>query len=170
MGCACSGYDRKTGQIALHSNAVLSSPIKGLTKDLHGKRTAFLDELEMWVERYQCKAIIAERYQNRGIRGTTVEEVTLMLGFVIERFSHLKVKLITAATWKNDWHRKHPDEDLKELYKVCQTAPHQLDATLIGFYGLQKLFKHDMKYSVDGLLEGVASVSQSKLYKRKAQR
>jgi len=153
--------------LKLKANAILQNPMKNMKGDLHEARVKFIGEIDYWITSFDCKAIVAERYQARGIRGNSGELISMMMGILFQRYRKLEVRFITAATWKNDFHR-NSDYDLKELYKVCRTAPHQLDATLIGIYGLQQMTGRRYQYGVESLLEGVANVSHGKLYNRKA--
>lgn len=160
---ACSTL---TEQPVLLANALLRSPIRGLTSGLPQKRRAFLQELALWVKAYDPSIIIMERFQSRGLKGSTVEEISVMLGCVLTQYPKLDVQFITAATWKNQWHRDFSGYELKTLYKVCRTTPHQLDATLIGLHAGQKKLGYSPTYHPENLLQGVASVSLDPLYNR----
>ncbi len=164
FGISCSALI--DGQPVLKANGLLQNPIKQLKSDLAGQRKRFLQEIDYWITSFGCKAIVAERYQARGIRGNSGELISLMMGIILQRYRKLDVQLITAAQWKNDWHRQY-DFNLKDVYKACRTTPHQLDATLIGLYGLQQLEGRKFDYNVQGLLDGVAAVSLGKLFNRK---
>ena len=165
FGIACSAD--VGGKLVLKANSVLSNPMKNMKGDLRSSRIAFLKEIDYWVSNFNCKAIIAERYQARGIRGNSGELISMMMGIVLQRYRKLDIQFVTAASWKNDWNRNH-DIDLKDLYKVCRTTPHQLDATLIGAYFLQQKMKRRYEYSLQSLIDGVAGVSCAKLFNRKA--
>lgn len=96
----------------------------------------FLRQIRKVCKEHTVDAIIAERYQNRGIRGKTIEAVNMMLGSLLV-CNTLPVTLITAATWKNACNRQLPLKDWYQAVKKPLT-PHRLDAALIGLYGLQQ--------------------------------
>lgn len=162
-----SAVDYVYGRPVLIANAVMVNPIKGLTKDLINKKYLFMQEIAYWVETYNIKSIAIERFQSRGLKGTLIEEISMMIGFIIERYSELDLRLYTAATWKNQWHRQFSGYNLKDLYKVCRAQPHQLDATLIALHHAQKQDNTNLDYNVNTLIEGVALRSVTKTINRK---
>lgn len=98
----------------------------------------FLKQIRKACRDYHVDAIIAERYQNRGIRGKTIEAVNMMLGSLLI-CNKLPVTLVTAAVWKNAANRQF---SLNTWYAEVTKplTPHRLDAALIGLYGLQQEF------------------------------
>lgn len=167
FGIACTEYNN--GKVRLLANATLDSPIKGLTEDIQLKQDAFIKEIDQWISNFKCGALIAERFQARGLLGTTSEEVNIMLGCLLNNYSKLKIKLVIASTWKNAFRRKH-GFNLKDYYMKCKTTPHQLDAFLIGVYGLEIGFKQDFKYSIDDAINAVEQTSLVRLINRKSLR
>lgn len=169
MGIAATQIDLRTGRAAVLANAVMTNPIHGLTREvLEPQRDAFVAELGQWVSLFEPNAIVAERFQSRGLKGSLVESVNLMLGIILGHYSDRSIRLITAATWKNRFQKAH-SVDLKYLYKVCGAQPHQLDATLIGLWALEqglRPFPHNPK----SVLESVERTSLVKLSTRKAKR
>lgn len=115
-------------------NGLVPCTIKNL-KD-HDERRKQMRRYRNWVrekiEHYEVTHMIGERYMTRGINGSTIESVNMMLG-VLQCFN-LSDKFIPAATWKNALTRA--EIVLKEEYRYARTTPHQLDASLIGIYGL----------------------------------
>jgi len=167
-GIAVSEFSK--GKIYHLANSVMVNPINSLKGDIQSARQLFMDEIDLWIKEFDCKAIIAERFQSRGLKGSTVEAVSLMLGCLLQGYPTLKQKLIPASQWKNDFSRNvglGDKELLKQLYKIVGTEPHQLDATLIGFYGLQLAFKTQVDYSLEHLVDTVNKQSLLKLHKRK---
>ncbi len=116
------------------ANSIVTNPIYDLTK-FSVQRAVFLAEMDRWFELYQPSAIIAERFQTRGLLGPLVEIVSVMLGLLAGRYN-VPIKLITAATWKNEFNRRFP-YPLDDLYKKARVTPHQLDSCLIGVFGLE---------------------------------
>lgn len=166
MGISAVGFDKKKKKGVILANAVMMRPLKGLTGNVNSQLDQFIDELRMWITHFNIKAIVVERYQNRGIRGATAEEIGYMIGALFREFRHLKIKAITAATWKNKFHRRFVDHDLKVMYKQIRTPAHQLDATLIGMFGLEKAFG-EIDYDPDKLMLGVEHTSLMRLINRK---
>lgn len=171
MGIAVTEYSYKHQSARVLCNAVMQSPVKGLARDLRKSRDRFLEELHLWVDLYKPDAMIIERYMARGIRGSTGEEINIMIGAAITEFKDIPTLLVSAATWKNDFRRQFPDDRdcLKRLYKVCRTTPHQLDAVLQGLYLLKKGLHLDrINYSIPSLLQQVEDTSLGRLINRKA--
>ena len=157
----------------LLENGLCPCPMNNL-KDHKIRQRQRLEYLE-WVRRmsqkFEARAIFAERYMTRGIKGPTIESVNMMLGLLQSLL--LPDRYIPAAVWKNAVTRQ--GIDLKQEYKYCLTAPHQLDATLIGVWGLHQAFNIKDLGSMNNktfgvLLKEVARTSTAKLYNRKATR
>lgn len=170
MGIAVTEYSYDHQSARVLCNAIMKSPVKGIAKDLRKSRDRFLEELHLWIDLYKPDAMIIERYMSRGIRGSTGEEINIMIGAAITEFKDIPTLLVSAATWKNDFRRQFPNDqdNLKRLYKVCKTTPHQLDAVLQGLYLLKKGLDLDtIRYSIPSLLDQVESTSLNKLITRK---
>jgi hypothetical protein len=74
----------------------------------------------------------AERYMNRGIKGTLIELISFMLAINIQTIETPNKKLLAAVTWKGPFKKIF---DLDAAYKWIKPAPpHVLDATLIAIY------------------------------------
>lgn len=169
MGIAATQIDLRSGKAAVLANAVMTNPIHGLTREvLEPQRDAFVEELGQWVSLFEPNAIVAERFQSRGLKGSLVESVNLMLGIILGHYSDRSIRLITAATWKNRFQKAHA-VDLKELYKTCGAQPHQLDATLIGLWALEQGLR-PFPHSPKSVIESVERTSLVKLSNRKAKR
>lgn len=164
MGIAVAGYE--DGRPVLAANAVMHNPIKGLTKDLLNKKHLFLHEVQQWVEKYDVQTIIIERFQSRGLLGNTVEEVSIMIGILLQHFDHLDVRLVIASTWKTQWNRNFKGYNLKDLYKICPATPHQVDAVLIGLYHLEKAYGYVPSYDPEHLVKVIGRASLTKTINR----
>jgi hypothetical protein len=117
------------------ANAVMMRPVNTLTTINQSSRI-FLEELDQWVLQ-GIDGIVAERFQTRGgaSMGPLIECVSAMIGSML---SYEKpVKAIIASQWKTAFKRRF-GQDLKDLYDSVQVQPHQLDASLIGIYGLEQ--------------------------------
>lgn len=155
-------------QPLLIANRMVDNPIRGLTTALPEKTMLFIEEIDQWVQAYNPSKIVVERFQSRGLMGTTVEEISLMIGALTCFYgTRIPVEAITAATWKNEWHRNFTGYALKDLYRVCRTPDHLLDATLIGIWAQQKINGVVYEYDVGQLLEGVAETTLSPTINRK---
>lgn len=86
-----------------------------------------------------------ERFQARGGKGTTIESINIMAGYLMYRMRKTSQGCYLASTWKNAYNR-HGDlgemyEDLKVLRSdrsVPHKTIHELDALLIGMYHVSK--------------------------------
>lgn len=86
--------------------------------------------------------VVAERYQSRGMGGTTIESVNMMLGILSVMYRDT-MTIYTAATWKNKVNKFF---DLKQLYLdrkelmvpvrpiTDRLTDHETDCTLMGMY------------------------------------
>jgi hypothetical protein len=90
-------------------------------------------------KQYKPELAYIERFQSRGLKGTTIECINIMLGIFVRVFIDLNPTLLLASTWKN---RANKQFDLKAVYsgydldkKRSPKTCHELDSTLIGIYG-----------------------------------
>lgn len=106
---------------------------------------AFLDQLKLF-KKYVFKGlkkspdlVATERYMTRGIKGKSIECVSMMNGILASTVTAKGVTFIlySAASWKNSINRI---VDLKELYKECQKQlkPHEIDASFIALSSYMK--------------------------------
>ena len=103
---------------------------------------AFAEDYENIIQEYQPDVITLERFQTRGFKGKTIELVGTMLGIMMLKNAELActkkvdVRLLTAATWKNQVNRI---SKLKAVYKVMKkrkVVDHRVDAALMSIYNL----------------------------------
>lgn len=165
MGISCVGITKK-GKAVVLANSILMNPITSLVENLQGQKQAFTDELDQWMLLFRPNGIIIERFQSRGGMGPLIEIISLMLGIILQRYKR-PVKFITAATWKNAFHRRFDPLELDDMYKVCRTPPHQLDATFIGCYGLDFGLPDGLKYDPQEIMRQVEETSLLPLINRK---
>jgi hypothetical protein len=154
-------------------NGLCPCPINDLKNhDIRRKqRTSYLKWIRGIVCKHKIAGMFAERYMTRGIKGPTIESVNMMLGML--QSLELPDRYIPAVVWKNAVARQ--GIDLKSEYRLCCTAPHQLDASLIGVYGIHQVFGVKDFGSMDKrqfikLVHQIENTSQAKLYNRKAVR
>lgn len=148
------------------ANSLVAAPLSNLNIGFRGHLSTFMTEIDNWVQEFQPSAMIIERYQARGLRGNTGELISVMIGALAWNY-RMPMRLITAAIWKNEFHRTNGKGHLDELYKTCKTTPHQLDAVLIGCYGLAHGLGVQLKYSVPTLIKQVEKTSRTRLINRK---
>lgn len=163
MGCSLLEIDRSTKSIAVLADAVLMHPLHDI-KQFKKEQALFLSEVSEWISKGKPDAIIAERFQSRGLKGLTIECVCMMLGLL--SMLNLPVLYITAATWKNRYQKRF-NIDLRELYKELQVAPHQLDSALIGCFGAETGLKSYIDFSIDDIINQVTDKSLVPLKIRK---
>ena len=155
MGCSLLDIDRSSKKIKVLANTVLMNPIHDI-KQFSKERKLFLEEISSWVAKGKPKAIVAERFQSRGLRGTTIECVCMMLGML--SMLSLPFYFITASTWKNAYQRRFAI-DLKDIYQEINVVPHILDSALIGCYGIEQGTHRQISFTIDSIIDDVESVS-----------
>lgn len=117
------------------------NPVPTLAGDIAQSIKDFEKELKQLDRDYgPFDAVCFERFQSRGLKGNTIECISLMLGLIARHYTSKKipVMLITAAQWKNAFNK---ELDLKGLYashkmttKQFKKEIHEFDAALIGIY------------------------------------
>lgn len=155
MGCSLIDVDRTTLGISVLADAVLEHPIHDI-KQFSKEKLLFINEVNSWIQAGNPDAIIAERFQSRGLRGTTIECVCIMLGLL--SMLNLPVLYTTASTWKNRYQTRF-NIDLRQIYKEIHVAPHQLDSALIGCFGAECGLKKYIDFSFDSVLNQVIDKS-----------
>lgn len=163
MGCSLLEINRSTKSISVLADAVLMHPLHDI-KRFRQEQSLFISEVKSWIEKGKPDAIIAERFQSRGLKGLTIECVCMMLGLL--SMLDLPVLYITAATWKNRYQKRFKI-DLREIYKEIQIAPHQLDSALIGCFGAETGLKSYIDFSIDDIIAQVTDKSLVPLKIRK---
>ena len=100
----------------------------------------FCSEWGEILDQYDVKAITSERFQSRGLKGLSIEVVSMMNAFICHEADSRDIayQVITAATWKNQVNRYI---DLESLYKENDLTPHMIDAVFIAVYCALKFFK-----------------------------
>ena len=163
MGCSLLEINRSTKSISVLADTVLMHPLHDI-KRFRQEQSLFISEVKSWIENGKPDAIIAERFQSRGLKGLTIECVCMMLGLL--SMLDLPVLYITAATWKNRYQKRFKI-DLREIYKEIQVAPHQLDSALIGCFGAETGLKSYIDFSIDDIITQVTDKSLVPLKIRK---
>lgn len=156
FGIACVGV--KGNKVDVIASAMLTHPITLLTNGHLAERKAYVTELRQWFDLYKPDAIIAERFQTRGNGGPTIELVSTMNALLMA-IKKKPFKYVVASQWKNAFNRRWGTDHLKGMYNDCLTTPHQLDAILIGVYGLEMALDRELKYTPSSIIEMAEATS-----------
>lgn len=103
---------------------------------------SYFAEVQHATHAYDIDVQIAERYMSRRMGGVTIELVNMELGVLrtLCMIQGTPLRLIPASQWKNEAGRQ--GIDLEDIYaKVKPVSPHEVDATMIGLYGVYSLMK-----------------------------
>jgi hypothetical protein len=116
----------------LEHSQLVTDMIKEIKGDVEPILLAYRKTIKSFDKKHgPFTAYCAERYMNRGIKGTLIECVSFMLNTNCLYFSGRK-QLIAAVTWKSPFKKLW---DLDDLYKLIRPAPpHLLDSSLIAIY------------------------------------
>lgn len=163
MGISCVGVNKK-GDFVVLANAIMMHPITNLVENVNKSINIYLREVDMWVKLFKPDGFIMERFQSRGgLSGPLIELVSGMTLSLCTEYRAKPCKLITAATWKNNFHRKFNDVKLDDLYKQCRTTSHQLDSVLIGCFGLEYGLRNSVNYDYADIIEQAEKTALLKL-------
>lgn len=134
-----------TNKVEIVGTRMCANPVQHLHLDVVAESQAFLAELEYLNDNYgPFDGLCFERFQSRGLKGNTVETISLMLGLIVVFAAkhNIPVMFITASQWKNAFNKTM---DLKGLYadykltsKKSPKAIHEFDASLQGLYFFYK--------------------------------
>lgn len=148
---------------------MLKNPLTSLTADVMGATSNFMIELDFLMDLVQPDIVVIERFQTRGLMGTTVELVGFMLGLIAGHINrrnsdhnlHTVFRPIVASQWKNAVNKK---ADLLEIYAKLD-GPHQhhrLDAFLMALYAFpnKDVYKFLTEEKVDSIASYIRSTPQ----------
>lgn len=114
---------------------------------LHVRIRRFKKEFISYLDKWNPRRVLAERFMPRGIRGTLIEVVNIMIGVMAAICVRRKInfRVLTASTWKNSlnkrFRRTKNDNPLNRLYKAFKIKQrHFVDALLIAHYRNDKRF------------------------------
>lgn len=117
------------------ATGMLKNTLRSLNVDLNTQAEIFLGDLDNLLDIYEPTGIAVERFMSRGMKGTTIELVNVMIGMVLSKAavkSRRKFIMIPASQWKNEINR---NSSLDSLYAAAPTCtPHQMDAVGIALY------------------------------------
>lgn len=132
----------------IHGTHLMQSTVLKLTESIGFALRGFTDEIESLLNNQGLvpDALFMERFQSRGMGGTTIECINFMIGSLVSKYyEDTEIALLTAATWKN---RANAKIDFKGSYTkyglnrvASNKTPHELDAAMIGIYACYKHFE-----------------------------
>jgi hypothetical protein len=154
FGIALVGLERD--KVKVYANSVLMRPVDNLVA-FTDTSTLFLKEIQQWMA-FGPDGVVAERFQTRGNGGPLIEMVSSMLGLIRGRYPKTPIKLTIASAWKNRVQRRF-GVDLREVYTEIAVQPHQLDAALIGVFGLEEGLATVLDYDLDDVIAQVEATS-----------
>lgn len=146
----------KNERIKVYANAVMMYPLNDLVS-FNQAAGPFSKELKEWMS-FKPNGMIAERFQTRGNSGPLIEQVGAMIGIMKGQYPKVPFKLTIASTWKNRLQKRF-GVDLKDIYPRVSVQPHQLDAVLIGVYGLEQGLSKEIDYDLDNIIQQVEDTS-----------
>lgn len=114
--------------------------LKELTGDAKIQAFAFSKKFRALLKKSKPDVIVCERYSTR-IRGTTAESVNIMIGIMsISKCSSMH--LIMPFTWKSFIKSRLGGaiEDFYPKAKIGKQFNHPIDATLLGFYVMERIY------------------------------
>ena len=99
--------------------------------------TSFYAKASDLLEDYQPQEVVVERFQSRGLRGATIEAISMMIACISLKTVAMdsQITLLVAVQWKrhvSDTFR-HMDE-IYPLTKVMGYTPHETDAVFMALY------------------------------------
>jgi len=168
------------GKPRCYMNSVMMRPVNTLVNFERASRN-FAIEIAGWMQ-HKPNGMIAERFQTRGNGGPLIEQVSCMLGILRGTYPDTSIKLTIASAWKNSMNRRFADEfrghalyanekgefDLRQVYDHIDVQPHQLDASLIGIYGLEQGLGLDIDFDLHEWIMQVEASSLIGLRKRRS--
>lgn len=154
FGIALVGLENN--QVKVYANSVMMQPVDDLVA-FTDTSTTFLKEIQQWMA-FRPDGVVAERFQTRGNGGPLIEMVSSMLGLIRGRYPKIPIKLTIASAWKNRVQRRF-GVDLREVYTEIAVQPHQLDAALIGVFGLEEGLATVLDYDLDDVIAQVEATS-----------
>lgn len=148
---------------------MLANPVISLGGTLEDNTNNFLSEFEALLDLVEPDVVVIERFQTRGLMGTTVELVGFMLGLIggcvrrrnITNEVHTVFKPIIASQWKNAVNRKL---SLPDVYEKLGSGKlhHRMDALLMSLYAFpdKDVYSTLSESRIDGLVEYIKSTAQ----------
>ena len=122
-------------------SSMLQHPLVELKGQNLSDVRAFSNEMRSYIDCYEPHAIVIERFMSRGLKGKTIELISVMVGILASLVLEYKNKgrpitLIsaTAASWKNRVNAVIPLKEIYADFKPHKLPDHQVDAALMSMY------------------------------------
>jgi hypothetical protein len=113
---------------------LIQKPINELKGNLYPALRRYRRELLKHVDKYgRPDLYAAERFMTRGIKGATIEMVSMMLA-IDANCLRVETRLWPAVSWKSQVKRYYDLDGLYFILKQYKVPPHILDSALIGVY------------------------------------
>jgi hypothetical protein len=132
---------------------MISTALKAFTgADFNIRLDAFIKDIDRILAIVDPDVVLIERFQTRGLQGTTVELVGFMIGIVASRLKIYEIaknktvnlRPIIAGQWKNCLN-KNSKIPLDDMYKMLGSTKlhHRLDAMMMASYAVgDSLYKN----------------------------
>ena len=125
----------------------LLTTVADLKEPLSKQFSLHKEALELLKSQFNASFFIAERFQSRGMGGTTIESVNIMLGAGLSVYNSHPRKIITASQWKNAaakvelWF-----DDVQREVHANKITNHAVDAVCISLYAASLLLKRSTPF------------------------
>lgn len=119
------------------ATGLIHNNINDLKGNIQDRAARYLSEIQAIIEQFDVDSIAVERYMTRGLKGTTIECVNVMIGAIMGitwnkvDIGAERIMLMPASQWKNEWNRY---SDLVAFYDKVKVVAHQVDSVGIGLY------------------------------------
>jgi Holliday junction resolvasome RuvABC endonuclease subunit len=163
-----AGFDKDTIQWRCLTAGIVQNPINDV-KRIVEQVTTFANELDELVASYSPNYVIVERFMTRGLKGTAIEYISMMLGIIVDRLRvrGIEVLIVQAASWKVPFKRLH---DLEAMYKYALCQTHEIDASLLTAYMASRVFKvknFEFLTNPASIVKKVENVSKGKRHRKR---
>jgi len=157
-------YDELGGTYEVAKCGLIGSPLPKVENEIQEGLTKFMGSM-LSVFPSNTPQIYMERYVNRGSKVSALETVNMMIGAMYKCNPYL----FSSAVWKNHINKrlKPTQHNLKDMYPRCSVTPHELDATLIGLYGIIRCEKAKVLQSTAEFNECMRQVERASKSKKR---
>ena len=116
---------------------------------LHVMLPRYYKTMSRLIKDYGIDEVVMERFQSRGLKGSTIEAVSIMVGILLGMLHRMKIKsrLVTAGQWKNQINRHI---NLDNTYKITAKfgyTPHETDACFMGIYHYHSHYNGELEWA-----------------------
>lgn len=127
--------------VEVHESSMIENPVVDFTEDMYEQYTKFTREIRSYINTYKPHIIVVERFASRGLKGKTIELVSLMIGAILatayackDEGDFILVKPVMPASWKNQVNRIYSIQELYDTFKSHKVVAHKVDAALMSMY------------------------------------